>query len=598
VSSGRYFVASRSLEGFRLVEIDGLPLVENFQPIHELIRHRCGPEIASLFAEPVISRGNGATPTRIDWYASCQGAARPLSDLDASSATELRRQLEPRLAGLRALTFDPQFGPYVAGVLNVASPDAVLDVGGKPLLIDWGLLPESALTNERGREAHFAATLGQFAPTLPVPPLSREEWAALFEREPAQANLSIVPPALPVMAHARLVSPGAWSSYRAPVIACTIAFAILLILLIPGVLIYPGHGYSEKMIDGALNDALRARQAQLRAALGADCGELPEKVLHLIPASLSEVRVPVPGEPHGSIASGSASSHSGSSGDGEVSTSVSSTQGRPASSLPVTSMDLAARIERGVVIVLAGTKTGTAFFVAPDKLVTNRHVIEGEHSIAVAGRAVGIVPARVVNLVAQGTLDFAVLQVAPQSNVLPFSLATQIQVLAPVAAAGFPALYLDTDPVFSNLRSGDVAAAQRLSPVLTTGVVNHLQRYDEDAITLVLHGAEIAPGNSGGPLVDYCGRVVGVNTFGRADHRLALTARYALGADGLQHFLALAAVAFRTESTPCEPQLVTMLAPEGAASTQPGSGAVASPSTSPSTNPGLPASRPPGAPAR
>src|SRR5262249_53582096 len=272
----------------------------------------------------------------------------------------------------------------------VASPNAVLDVGGEPVLIDWGLLPESALASEKDREAHFAVTLGQFAPTLPLPPVSRGEWAARFERE--QTETKLVPQPLPP------TSRSASSSYRAAVIACGIASAILVFLLIPGVLIYPEKGYSEKIISVAPN-ALRERQAQLRAALGADCGELPEKVLHLIPPSLSEVRVPVPRELPGSIVRGIGSSHSGStgSGDGRANTEPApSTQAGHASPFPVTSMDLAARIERGVVMVLAGTRTGTAFFVAPDKLVTNRHVIEGKRSVTIAGRAIGVVPARVI----------------------------------------------------------------------------------------------------------------------------------------------------------------------------------------------------------
>ncbi|KMO27839.1 protease/peptidase, partial [Methylobacterium tarhaniae] len=104
------------------------------------------------------------------------------------------------------------------------------------------------------------------------------------------------------------------------------------------------------------------------------------------------------------------------------------------------------------------------------------------------------------------------------------------------------------------LREGDTTASRDLVPVLQTGVVNHLQRYDEADVTLVLHGAEIAPGNSGGPLVDYCGRVVGVNTFGRTDDRLPVTARYALGADGLAAFLAASGVAAALDSRACDLQ--------------------------------------------
>jgi S1-C subfamily serine protease len=73
----------------------------------------------------------------------------------------------------------------------------------------------------------------------------------------------------------------------------------------------------------------------------------------------------------------------------------------------------------------------------------------------------------------------------------------------------------------------------------------------------VLHGAEIAPGNSGGPLVGYCGRVLGVNTFAIADRNLPITARYALGADGLGRFLESIGAAARMEDKSCEPQVST-----------------------------------------
>jgi S1-C subfamily serine protease len=591
---GRFLIASRSLEGFRLVEIDHVPLVKSFSRIYELIKHRCGPEIADLFAEPVISRENGATPTRIDWYTSVPGAPQPFSRLDVISSVDLRQRLQTRLAALRALTFEPHFGPLVAGMLNIASPEAVLSVGGEPVLVDWGLLPQTALTDDRSRRLHFTATLAQFAPAIPLPPLTREEWSERFEWEPNKTDISATAAAPSRVLPTRLAPGGTRSAYRAPVTACALAFAILLVLLIPGVLIYPGYDFDrERPTVSVVNDALRERQTQLQAALEADCGELPQKILRLIPPSPREVKVRVPGGTARPIAGADAPVIYGP-GDPRL---PASPQARFPSPLPVTTLNLAERIERGVVIVVAGTKTGTAFFVTPDTLVTNRHVIEGERSIAIAGGSVGIIPAQVVNVRTQMKLDFALLHVAPQAEVLPFSLSMQIQPLSPVAAAGFPGLYLETDPVFSSLKRGDFSVTKRLLPVLTTGVVNHLQHYDEDEITLVLHGADIAPGNSGGPLVDYCGRVVGVNTFGRVDQSLPVTARYALGADGLQRFLAAASVFVSTESTACEPQLVTMFAPEATASPEPKSGTAApAPSHPPAGIETVPSSRPAGAP--
>ncbi len=144
----------------------------------------------------------------------------------------------------------------------------------------------------------------------------------------------------------------------------------------------------------------------------------------------------------------------------------------------------------------------------------------------------------------EGTLtDFALLRLPAQSGGRALSVAPPGRPLTPVVASGFPGLHLGTDPIFARLREGDADASRDLVPVLQSGVVNHLQRYEAEAVTLVLHSAEIAPGNSGGPLVDYCGRVVGVNTFGRTDEQMPVTARYALGSDGLLAFLTKAGIA-------------------------------------------------------
>jgi S1-C subfamily serine protease len=208
-------------------------------------------------------------------------------------------------------------------------------------------------------------------------------------------------------------------------------------------------------------------------------------------------------------------------------------------------------IERGTVLVLAGSAAGSGFFVSEELLVTNRHVVEGGGPLLVAGRHVGVLQAVLVRAGGAGPLeDFALLRVPRQSGVRPMALAAPGRPLTPVVAAGFPGLHLATDPIFQRLREGDGEASRSLEPVFQTGVVNHLQPQAE-GVTLVVHGAEIAPGNSGGPLVDYCGRVMGVNTFGRTDDRLPITARYALGTDGLTAFLRAAGVDAPVDTGPC-----------------------------------------------
>src|SRR5437868_2868995 len=111
--SSHSFIGTGQVEGYRLVEIDEAPVIESFARLERAVATRAGRNVAALFAEPRITRGNGAAPARIDWYARFDGVVRPLNQLDASSAAAVRRTLEGRLAALRPLAFDPEYGPLV-----------------------------------------------------------------------------------------------------------------------------------------------------------------------------------------------------------------------------------------------------------------------------------------------------------------------------------------------------------------------------------------------------------------------------------------------------------------------------------------------------
>jgi S1-C subfamily serine protease len=572
------FVASRTLAGLDVVRIDDRPVIESYERLQKLLRQRCGDAVAELFAEPVISRSNGAAPARVDWYTHREGQIRPLAELDPAGAEKVRQRLRAALAALEPILRDRESGAFAAACLNLAAPQAILAAGDAPLLVDWGLLPQGLAADESGRAHHHASILAAAAQVdLPHPPVDRADWAARF-RPAAHAGPDGPPAQRP------RPMPPARRGWVAAAVATATAALLLAVSYVPGVLIFPSPPQAvateSRAVQTAWLDGLRRRRDTLAAAENLACPRLRTELPGLVPQSPAGVRLPAePGAPP------------------QARAAVETPPPPAGSSRPgtVVSGGLVDRLERGTVLVLAGDATGSGFFVADDLVVTNRHVVEGAATLMIAGRHAGVAPATLVRLGEPGTLtDFALLRVSPRAGGQPLALATPGRPLTPVVASGFPGLYLGTDPAFARLRDGDAGASRDLEPVLQTGVVNHLQRYDAAAVTLVLHAAEIAPGNSGGPLVDYCGRVVGVNAFGRSDDRLPVTARYALGSDGLVAFLAQAGVQASLDDRPCDLQAPAR--PTAAAEPAEAAPQTAGPAGSPTAGPAPAAAPGPAAP--
>ncbi len=147
-----------------------------------------------------------------------------------------------------------------------------------------------------------------------------------------------------------------------------------------------------------------------------------------------------------------------------------------------------------VASIEAGNARGTGFFVRPDIVVTNEHVISGQSSVQLyAGGAK--YTARVVS--ASVAIDLAVLQVYspnPQQRVLRLGSTTNVRPGQEVIAIG------NALGAFSN--------------TVTRGIVSAIRK--TDSVTLIQTDAAINPGNSGGPLLDRNGTVIGINSMGVA----------------------------------------------------------------------------------
>jgi putative serine protease PepD len=159
---------------------------------------------------------------------------------------------------------------------------------------------------------------------------------------------------------------------------------------------------------------------------------------------------------------------------------------------------------------LAGEAVGTGVVVSDDgEILTNAHVVAGTSEIRV--RLAGETEPREAELVASDAGNDLVLLRIDASDLIPVEFATpgEIALGDPVVAIGF-ALDLDGDP---SVTQGIVSAFDRT-----------LRTSDGALDRLIQTDAAISSGNSGGPLVNHDGRVVGINTaVARSDATTAAT---------------------------------------------------------------------------
>ena len=218
--------------------------------------------------------------------------------------------------------------------------------------------------------------------------------------------------------------------------------------------------------------------------------------------------------------------------------------------------DISAASRSVVRVVLAATDGdqvafvghGSGFAVAPDKIVTNAHVVEiarqektvvigivpSQGSTSYGGRIIAYSPGN----------DLALIRIEDGGRLPPMTVFSgPIEDGAEVLAVGYP---------------GSVDRAQGLnlddlitpmSPVKTRGSVSggrSTKQFDT-----ILHTAPIATGNSGGPLIDNCGRILGANSFGSISDGNDAEFGFAVSSREILSFLRKAGVKPSLTATPC-----------------------------------------------
>ena len=283
-------------------------------------------------------------------------------------------------------------------------------------------------------------------------------------------------------------------------------------------------------LDTVMPDSLLAWAARSRSAV-ADLDVLPELELPApVPESDDGVRAaPAPAATPGLPSAASSPSDTATSAPPPTSAAPSAATTAPASSASTAAPSTpAASSASAAVVRLTGTaaqcnqvQSGSGVAVAPDRVLTNAHVVLGVDAPTVTDRARGVHAARIVHL--DTAHDLAVLAV-DDADLPVMPVGAELTGGASASVLGYP----DGGPFASTPAAVQAVGEVPLGDVLT-GAASMV-----DVYTLA---ADIRHGYSGGPVVDTAGNLAGL-VFARAPGSDAVG--YALTADTIAPVVAAA----------------------------------------------------------
>jgi S1-C subfamily serine protease len=160
---------------------------------------------------------------------------------------------------------------------------------------------------------------------------------------------------------------------------------------------------------------------------------------------------------------------------------------------PATLEEMVDRVMPSIVLVETTTGRGSAFYVDRDTLITNVHVVQQDGYVTLRRMDGSSVTARVQTRAPN--FDIAVLKIAqpsPSQAFLPMGSTAALKPGQEVIVIG--------------------SALGTLQNSVSRGIVSGLR--NSGGVTLVQSDAAANPGNSGGPMLDRSGRVVGILTAG------------------------------------------------------------------------------------
>ena len=190
---------------------------------------------------------------------------------------------------------------------------------------------------------------------------------------------------------------------------------------------------------------------------------------------------------------------------------------------------------------------GSGFAVAPDKILTNAHVVELAREEK--NLVIGVIPSEGTKTYGGRIIayspgnDLALIQL--EEGRLPVStfFAGAVSDGQHVTAIGYPGA-VD--------RAQGLGLKQLVEPLATVKTGGNISSgRASQSFDTILHTAPLAAGNSGGPLVDDCGRVLGVNSFGSVSDGNDAEFGFAVSWREIASFLRQAGVSSLHTVVPC-----------------------------------------------
>ncbi|MBA3940122.1 MAG: serine protease [Sphingopyxis sp.] len=228
-----------------------------------------------------------------------------------------------------------------------------------------------------------------------------------------------------------------------------------------------------------------------------------------------------------------------------------------ASTAPARAADDISAASRSVVRVVTvamvdgevvGFGHGSGIAISPTRIVTNAHVVESAVQYP-NNVALGVVPSEgqksyAGKLIAIDTArDLALIEITEGRVPAAAVYTGPLESGADTVALGYPG---NVD--LATARSSSDYITPR-TPTRSEGNLSNTQNVD--GVAMLVHTAKISRGNSGGPLVDQCGRIVGINSaITRADDGDSPFA-FAISTRELARFLADANQHYASIGTPC-----------------------------------------------